>query len=82
MAEEYTFSGYLGPDFQTKLVWQIITESEFGEKIIPQLQVSYFDDPNLKRMFIVIAEFFNEFGKVPNLQNQSIYMAIKKFISA
>ncbi len=79
MTEEYTFSGYLGPDFQTKLVWQVVTESEFGEKIIPSLQVSYFDDPNLKRMFIVIAEFFNEFGKVPNLQNQSIYAAIKKY---
>jgi len=79
MAEEYTFSGYLGPDFQKKLLWQILTEPEFGEKIIPNLNVGYYDDPNLKRMHIVITEFFNEFGKVPNLQNQSISMAIKKY---
>ena len=79
MAEENTFSGYLGPEFQLKLMWQILTEIEFGEKIVPQLNVVYFDDPNLKRMFIVVAEYFNEYGKIPNLQNQSIYTAIKKF---
>ena len=77
--EEYTFTGYLGPDFQKKLLWQVLTEPEFGEKIIPNLQVSYYDDPNLRRLHIVITEYFNEFGKVPNLQNQSISMAIKKF---
>jgi len=74
-----TFSGYLGPEFQLKLVWQLLTELEFGEKIVPQLNVVYFDDPNLKRMFIVIREYFDEYGKVPNLQNQSIFTAIKKF---
>lgn len=79
MTEEYTFSGYLGPDFQLKLVWQLLTEAEFGEKILSQLQIQYFDDPNLKRMFIVLSEYFNEFGKIPNLQNQSIYTAIKKY---
>ena len=75
----YTFSGYLGPEFQVKLMWQILTEPEFGEKIIPQLQIQYFDDPNLKRMFIVISEYFNEFTKIPNLQNKSIDIAIKKY---
>ena len=77
--EDYTFAGYLGPDFQLKLVWQMVTESEFGEKILPNMQVTYFDDPNLKRMLIVLNEYFNEYGKIPNLQNQSLATAIKKY---
>ena len=79
MTEEYTFSGYLGPEFQSKLIWQILTEPEFALKIIPQLQVSYFDDPTYKRMFIVISEYTTEFGKAPNLQNKSISIAIMKY---
>lgn len=79
MSKEYTFTGYLGPEFQLKLMWQILTESEFGEKILSRLEITYFDDPNLKRLFIVINEYFNEYGKIPNLQNQSIFTAIKKY---
>jgi len=79
MEENYTFTGYLGPQFQLKLMWQILTEPDFGEKILPQLQVTYFDDPGLKRLFIVLLEYFNENEKIPNLQNKSVYTAIKKY---
>jgi RecA/RadA recombinase len=79
MIESNTFTGYLGPDFQKKLLWQVLTHAEFGEKILPNLNIVYFDDPNLKRLFIVICEYFNDNKKIPNLQNQSIYTAIKKY---
>ncbi len=76
---ENTLTAYLGPEFQQRLMWQLLVEPEFAEKTIPNLAVEYFDDPNLKRLFIIIYEFYNEFGKVPNLQNQSIHQAIHKY---
>ena len=83
MAEntEHTLSAYLGPEFQQRLMWQLLVEPEFAEKTIPNLAVEYFDDPNLKRLFIIILEFYKEFNKVPNLQNQSILQAINKYKS-
>ena len=74
-----TLSAYLGPEFQQRLMWQLLVEPEFAEKTIPNLAIEYFDDPNLKRLFIIILEYFKEFEKVPNLQNQSIFQAINKY---
>ncbi len=76
---ENTLSAYLGPEFQQRLMWQLLVEPEFAEKILPELAIEYFDDPNLKRLFIIILEYFNEFEKVPNLQNQSIHQAIHAY---
>ena len=76
---ENTLTAYLGPEFQQKLMWQILVEPEFAEKIIPDLSVEYFDDPNYKRLFLIILEYIKEHEKVPNLQNQSIYQAINRF---
>jgi len=76
---ENTLTAYLGPEFQQRLMWQLLVEPEYAERTIPDLAVEYFDDPNLKRMFIIIVEYFKEFDKVPNLQNQSIRQAINKY---
>jgi replicative DNA helicase len=81
MAEntDYTFSAYLGVDFQQRLMWQLLVEPEFAEKTIPDLAIEYFDEPNIKRLFIIILEYFKEYEKVPNLQNKSIHQAINEF---
>lgn len=76
---ENTLTAYLGPEFQQRLMWQLLVEPEFAEKTLPDLAVEYFDNPNLKRLFIIILEFYKEYEKVPNLQNQSIHQAINKF---
>ena len=76
---ENTLTAYLGPEFQQRLMWQLLVEPEFAERTIPNLAVEYFDDPNLKRLFIIMIEYFKEFDKVPNLQNQSIRQAINKY---
>lgn len=76
---ENTLTAYLGPDFQQRLMWQLLVEPEFAEKIIPDLAVEYFDDPNLKRLFIIIVEYYTEYEKVPNLQNRSIHQAINEY---
>lgn len=79
MSENHTISGYLGQEFQLKLFWQLLTEPEFAEKVIEGLNVDYFDDIGLKRLFIIMFEYFKEYKKPPNLQNNSIQLAIKKF---
>lgn len=76
-----TLTSYLGPDFQESLVWQLLVEPEFAEKTIPQLSIDYFDNPLYKKLFIIIVEYFNEYEKVPNLQNKTIGYAINKYKS-
>jgi replicative DNA helicase len=81
MDSDYTFSSYLGPEFQQHLMWQLLVEPEFAVKTIPQLNSMYFDDPSMKRLFIIITEYFNDYGKPPNLQNDTINLAINKYKS-
>ena len=76
-----TFSEYLGHDFQEKLMWQLLVEPEFAEKVLANLSVEYFDNPNLRRLFIIYNEYYDEFEKVPNIQNKSIGHAIAKYKS-
>jgi replicative DNA helicase len=76
---ENTLSAYLGPEFQLKLIWQLLVEPEFAERVIPDIAVEYFDDPNIKRLFLIMLEYIRAFEKVPNLQNQSINQAINQF---
>jgi len=76
---ENTLTAYLGSEFQQRLIWQLLVEPEFAEKIISDLAIEYFDDPNLKRLFIIMLEYYKEFDKVPNLQNQSVHQAINKY---
>lgn len=77
--KENTFSAYLGHEFQFRLIWQLLVEPEFAEKKMHELSVDYFDDPILKKMFIIMLEFYNEYGKVPNFQNLTIHQAINKY---
>ena len=77
--QKQTFVGYLGPQYQLKSFWQLLTEGEFAEAVIPLLHVDYYDDATYKRFFIILKEYFNEFKKPANLQNKSIFHAIKKF---
>lgn len=74
-----TFSSYLGQEFQTMLMWQILVDNDFGNEIIKNLQVDYFDDPILKRLTIICNEYFKLHSKVPNFQNNTLESAITKF---
>ena len=76
---ENTLTAYLGVEFQQKLMWQLLVEPEFAETVLPNLAIEYFDDPNLKRLLIIILEYYKEFEKVPNFQNQSIHQAINRY---
>lgn len=72
---------YFGHDFQQKVIWQLLVEPEFAKKTIPDISIEYFEDPYLKRLFIMMLEYYKEFDRVPNLQNKSIEEAIHKYKS-
>jgi len=72
---------YFGPDFQQKVIWQLLVEPDFAKKTISDIAVEYFDDPYLKRLFIIMLEYYNEYDRVPNLQNKSIEEAIYRYKS-
>jgi len=74
-----TISAYLGVEFQERLIWQLLVEPEFAEKTLPDLEIEYFDNFLIKRLFVIILEFYKEFDKVPNLQNKSIHQAIHNY---
>ncbi|MFW5847371.1 MAG: LAGLIDADG family homing endonuclease [bacterium] len=76
---ENTFSAYLGSDFQQNLLWQLLIEPDFADKFIKKISVEYFDDYNLKKLFIIMKQYYDEYEQVPNLQNKTIDLAIKKY---
>lgn len=77
--KENTFTAYLGHEFQLRLMWQLLVEPDFAEKKIQELSVDYFDDSILKKLYIIIVEYYNKYGKVPNFQNLSIHQAINEY---
>lgn len=76
--ETTSFEEFLGTEYQKKLFWQILTDVEFAEKVIPLLGIEYFDDNTYKRLYMFIKKYFTDNEKPPNLYNESIYTAIKK----
>lgn len=77
---EHTITGYLGAEFQNKLMWQLLTEVEFSLKVLPLLSINYFDNQDFQKLFQIIIEYNkdNE-DNVPNIPNLSIYTAIKQY---
>jgi len=64
--------GYLGPSYQLKVLWQILTNVEFGNNIVPNLQSSYFDVPVQKKLLALIKKYLDHNSKVPQIGNMSI----------
>ena len=64
--------GYLGPSYQLKVLWQILTNVEFGNEIVPNLQSSYIDIPVQKKLLSLIKKYLDQNGKVPQIGNKSI----------
>lgn len=64
--------GYLGPAFQLKVLWQILTNLEFGNEIVPNLHSNYFDVAIQKKLLAQIKKYLDANKKVPQLSNKSI----------
>lgn len=80
-SNEHTFTNYLGSNFQEKLIWQLLVDSEFAEKILFLISSSYFDNPNLIKLYILMLEYFNEYNQSPSLRNDTILLTITRYKS-
>src|SRR6058998_2481479 len=64
--------GYLGPSFQLKVLWQILTDLEFRNEIVPNLHSQYFDIAIQKKFLSLIKKYQTANAKVPQLSNKSM----------
>jgi len=61
--------GYLGIDFQYRLIQQILVDRKFGESIIDILQPNYFEDSFLRTASLKISDNYEEYGVIPDINN-------------
>ena len=61
--------GYLGIDFQYRLIQQLLVDRKFGETIIDILQPNYFEDSFLRTASLKIADNYEEYGVIPDVSN-------------
>lgn len=61
--------GYLGLDFQYRLIQQILVDRKFGESILGILQPNYFEDSFLRTASLKISENYEEYGVIPDVNN-------------
>jgi hypothetical protein len=73
--------GYLGKEFQSKFLWQLLTDNIYGENIVEELDSSYIDDNFLKRLIILYKNYYDEFNKVPSILNNSIIEIVNEKIT-
>tara|TARA_R110000772_G_scaffold17946_3_gene49884 strand:+ start:50978 stop:52393 length:1416 start_codon:yes stop_codon:yes gene_type:complete len=59
--------GYLGKDFQYRLIQQIIVDRHFGESIIDILDANYFEDTFLRKVASKIKDNYEKYETVPDM---------------
>lgn len=59
--------GYLGSDFQLRLVAQFLADSKFAESIVDIVDPNYFEDQALKLMVSTIKEAYQEHNVIPDI---------------
>lgn len=59
--------GYLGSDFQLRLVAQLLVDNKFAESIIDIINPNYFDDQALKLMVSTIKDAYQEHNVIPDI---------------
>ena len=64
--------GYLGEDFQYKLVHEFIANHTFFEDLSPIIDQNMFTDPSLKAIVGVMKNYYEKYGNVPGYDNIGI----------
>jgi len=59
--------GYLGADFQVRLVAQLLVDTRFAESIIDILDPNYFQDKSHKFMVSTIIDAYNDHNIIPDM---------------
>jgi hypothetical protein len=71
MTENNSNFGYLGEEYQLKLLYNIIHDQSFGDKIIPTIQTSYFEHINYRYLFNIVKGYYEKYTITPNTDNLS-----------
>lgn len=58
---------HLGPDFQVRLVAQILVDNNFAESIIEIIDPNYFKDQSLKLIVNTIKETYEKYNIIPDI---------------
>jgi hypothetical protein len=61
--------GYLGIDFQYRLIQQMIVDRKFGESIIDIIKPNYFEDTFLRISCGKIIDNYNQYAVVPDMNS-------------
>lgn len=61
--------GYLGLDFQVRLLAQIITDRKFASSILDIVDPNYFEDPFLRVIAVTIKDAFEKDEVVPDMNS-------------
>ena len=64
--------GYLGHDFQIRLIAQILTDSKFANSIIDIIQPNYFDEEAMRTLVVKIKDAWDESEIIPNYETLRI----------
>jgi hypothetical protein len=59
--------GYLGPDFQIRLVAQLLIDNRFAESIIEIVDPNYFKEQGLKLIVSTIKETYQKYNIIPDM---------------
>lgn len=61
--------GYLGVDFQHRLLLQMIIDTKFGESIVDILKPNYFEDTFLRSVSAKIKDNFDKYEVIPDMNS-------------
>jgi hypothetical protein len=61
--------GYLGLDFQYRLMHQVVVDIKFGESIIDILNPNYFEDTFLRKLAAKIKDNYEQYEAIPDMNN-------------
>lgn len=59
--------GYLGSDFQIRLVAQLLIDTKFAESIIDIIDANYFEDQSLRLIVSTIKDVYQEYQIIPDI---------------
>ena len=58
--------GFLGVDYQNRLLNQIIVDTKFGESIIDAIDPNYFQTADLKNIMVAVKNIKDNYGSIPD----------------
>jgi len=58
--------GFLGVDYQNRLLNQIIVDTKFGESVIDAIDPNYFQTADLKNIMVAVKNIKDNYGSIPD----------------